>query len=359
MNQTQLGEENPMRGAAQLVLLTFDVRGYGCSALRARLSIIKKLGASLTIVASMSICCAVDAQEFPSKTIRLIVPYPAGGGVDTLSRAVAAKISAGLGQAIIVENRGGASGNIGTEAAARAAPDGYTLLATDNGIMTMNPHGFRNLPFDPLRDFQPISLIAMNNFILTVNPQTVPATDINQFFSYVRANPGKVTYASNGLGGVMHIWTEMLARKAGLSMLHVPYRGTAPALQDLVGGRVDVFLNTYSSVGPFIESGQIRPLAVTMKEPLPNLPRVPTLVASGMDFDVFGWIGIVAPAGTPKSVVDRFRDEIVKALPDLRLQFANLGSILAASTSQELSDLIRRDLDRWEPIMKELNIQFN
>jgi tripartite-type tricarboxylate transporter receptor subunit TctC len=314
----------------------------------------------LAALASMFICSVVHAQGYPSKPIRLIVPYPAGGGVDVLSRAVAARIGTGLGQVIVVENRGGASGNIGTEAGARAAPDGYTLLATDNGIMTMNPHGFRNLPFDPLKDFQPVTLIALNNFILTVNSQTVPAIDINQFFSYVRANPGKVTYASNGLGGVMHIWTQMLARSAGLTMLHVPYRGTAPALQDLVGGRVDVLLNTYSSVAPFIESKQIRPLAVTMKEPHPSLPDVPTLVASGLkDFDVFGWIGIVAPVGTPRPIVDRIREELTKALPELRVQFASLGSILTASTPEEFSKLIKRDLDRWGPIMKELNIQFN
>jgi tripartite-type tricarboxylate transporter receptor subunit TctC len=320
----------------------------------------KQLGRLLVAAASMLMYSGVHAQVYPSKPIRLIVPYPAGGGVDTLSRAVAAKVGSGLGQVIFVENRGGASGNIGTEAGARAAPDGYTLLSTENGIMTMNPHGFRNLSFNPLRDFQPISLIALNNFILTVNPQTVPATDINQFFSYVRANPGKVTYASNGVGGIMHIWTELLARTAGLTMLHVPYRGTAPALQDLVGGRVDVFLNTYSSVGPFIESGQVRPLAVTMTEPHPKLPGIPTLAASGVkDFDVFGWIGIVAPVGTPRPIVDRIREEMIKALPELRLQFADLGSTLTSSTPEEFSELIKRDLDRWGPVMKELNIQFD
>jgi tripartite-type tricarboxylate transporter receptor subunit TctC len=318
-----------------------------------------KTGRWLAAAASMLVCSLANAQAYPSKPIRWIVPYPAGGGVDVISRAIATPLSAGFGQPIIIDNRGGASGNIATEAGARAAPDGYTVLSTDNGIMTMNPHGFRSLPYHPLKDFQPVSLYSLNNFILTVSTK-VPATDIGQFIAHARANPGKVTYASSGSGTVMHIWSELLARSAGLTMVHVPYKGTGPALQDLVGGQVDMFLNTYSTAAPLIAGGKIRALAVTMKEQHPKLPGVPTLAASGVkDYDVYGWIGLLSPAGTPRPVVNRFNAELARVIPELRPKYADLGTILTTSTPEEFSDLIRKDLERWGPIMKDLKVQFD
>jgi tripartite-type tricarboxylate transporter receptor subunit TctC len=319
-----------------------------------------KSGRWFAALVSTLVCSLANAQAYPSKPIRWIVPYPAGGGVDIITRAVATKVSVGLAQPIVIDNRGGASGNIATEAGARAAPDGYTLLSTENGIMTLNPHGFRSLPYDPVKDFQPISLFSVNNFILTVNPQTVPVSDIGQFFAYVRANPGKVTYASSGNGTLMHIWSEMLARSMGLQMLHVPYKGSGQAVQDLVGGQVDMFLNTYSTAAPLITAGKIRALAVTMKERHPDLAAVPTLAESGAkDFDAFGWIGVLSPAGTPRPIVNRIHGEMVKAMPELRTQYASFGTIFTTTTPEEFSALIKRDLDRWGPIMKELNVRFD
>ena len=314
----------------------------------------------LAVLTSLLVAPLAQSQSYPTKPIQWIVPYPAGGGVDILTRAVAAKISAGLGQPIVIDNRGGAAGNIGTEAGARAVPDGYTLLSTDNSIMTFNPYVYRNLSYSPTKDFQPVSLFAKNIFILSVNPQRVPVNNISEFLAYSRANPGKVSFASFGAGSTAHVWAELLAKRAGLQMLHVPYKGAAPALQDLAGGQVDMMINAYAGMGGFFTSGKIRPLAVTTKEPHPKLPGIPSLEASGInDFDVFGWIGLLSPAGTPRPIVNRVRNELLQAvaIPELSGQFAELGVLLTTNTPEEFEQLIKRDMDRSGPLMKTLNIQ--
>jgi tripartite-type tricarboxylate transporter receptor subunit TctC len=301
---------------------------------------------------------AAESQAYPSKPIQWIVPFPPGGGVDIMTRAVATRISAGLGQPIVIDNRGGAAGNIGTEAGARAAPDGYTLLSTENGIMSLNPYVYRNLRYDPLKDFQPISLFAKNIFILCVNPQRIPANDIKEFLSYARANPGKVMYASSGVGTILHVWAELLAQRAGLQLFHVPYKGAALGLQDLAGGQVDMIIIDYAAARGFLTSGKIRPLAVTTKEPHPKLPGIPPMEASGIkDYDVFGWVGLLSPAGTPRPIVNRIRNELLKAVPEYSAQYADLGIMLTTSTPEEFEQLIRRDLERAGPLIKALNIQ--
>lgn len=311
-----------------------------------------------TALTSLLASPVAESQSYPTKPIQWIVPFPPGGGVDIMTRAVATKISAGLGQPIVIDNRGGAAGNIGTEAGARAAPDGYTLLSTENGIMTLNPYVYRNLPYNPIRDFQPISLFAKNIFILCVNPQRVPANNIGEFLAYARANPGKVTFASSGSGTILHVWAELLAQRAGLQLFHVPYKGAAPALQDLAGGQVDMIIIDYAASRGFLTSGKIRPLAVTTKEPHPKLPGIPTLEASGIkDYDVFGWVGLLSPAGTPRTIVNRIRNELLKAVPELSGQYAELGIMLTTSTPEEFEQTIRRDLERSGPLMKTLNIQ--
>jgi tripartite-type tricarboxylate transporter receptor subunit TctC len=312
------------------------------------------------IVVSLLMSSLATAQGYPSKPIRWIVAYPAGGGAEIVTRVLTTNISAGLGQPIVIDSRGGASGNIGTEAAARAAPDGYTFLTTDNGIMTLNPLTYKTVPFNPLRDFQPVSLFAQNNFILAVNPQRMPVTDIAGFLAQVRANPGKVSYASLGPGGLTHVWTELLAKRAGLQMLHVPYKGFAPALQDLLGGQVDAIIVDYPSSRGFISSGKLRPLGVTMKVPHPKLPGVPSIQAGGVpDFEVFGWLGVVAPAGTPRAMVERVREEMAKVAPTVRAQYEDLGLLFTMTTPEEMAELIRRDMEQWRPIIKDINVQFD
>ena len=320
-------------------------------------------GRVLLAVASMIallLSPTAGSQSYPSKAIQWIVPFPAGGGVDIMTRAVATKISAGLGQPIVVDNRGGAAGNIGTEAGARAAPDGYTLLSTENGIMTLNPHLYKNLPYNPISDFQPISLFARNIFILCVNPQRLPVNTVAEFLAHARANPGKVSYASSGNGTILHVWAELLAQRAGLSLFHVPYKGAAPALQDLAGGQVDMIIIDYAASRGFLASGKIRPLAVTTRIPHPKLPGVPTLEASGVrDYDVSGWVGLLSPAGTPRPVVNRIRDELMKVVPELSGQYADLGIMLTTSTPEEFAQTIRRDLELAGPLIKSLNIQLD
>jgi tripartite-type tricarboxylate transporter receptor subunit TctC len=253
----------------------------------------------LALVLAALIATAAHAQNYPSRPIRLIVPFPPGGSTDILARALAQKITEGLGQAVVIDNRPGAGGSIGSEAAAKAAPDGYTLMMGHLGTLAVNPAIYKNLPYDPVKSFAPVALMAIVPSVLVVNPR-VPATNASELIAYARANPGKLTYGSAGSGSTSHLTTEYFKLATGTDILHVPYKGIGPMLTDLISGQISIGINGAPAVMQYVNSGRLRALAVTGAKRLPSLPQIPTLDEAGVKgFDASGWYGIVAPAGTP------------------------------------------------------------
>src|SRR5437588_9257663 len=255
------------------------------------------------------------AQSWPARFVRLVVPFPPGGGTDAIARIVSGKLSEIWGQQMVVENRGGAATNIGTEAVARAEPDGYTLLLCSLN-MAVNRYLFPTLTYDPVGDFAPVALICDYPNVMAV-PITSPAHSVTDFIAYAKANRGKVSFASSGHGTSVHLSGELFKRMAGVEMLHVPYRGAGPALNDLLPGRVDVMFNNIGAVLPLIQSDRLRGLAVTTKKRTPAAPQMPTIAESGVPgFDVSSWYAIFAPAKTPPEIVRKINADIVAALAD-------------------------------------------
>ncbi|MGO4330793.1 Bug family tripartite tricarboxylate transporter substrate binding protein [Cupriavidus sp. 2TAF22] len=288
---------------------------------------------------------------YPSKPIQLVVAYPPGGGTDILARVVGAELQKALGQPVVVVNRGGASGAIGTEFAARAAPDGYTLLlATAN--VTISPAVDARTRFNPTRDFVPVTLLSDSPFVLVSNASFAPKT-IAELLAYSKAHPGAVNYASTGVGSPQQLATELLKKKAGLDWTHVPYQGGGPAMADLMAGQVQVMFSNVLPVLPYIRSGKVRALAVTTQEPLPALSKVPTMIQEGQqDFVVSFWSGVMAPAGTPGAIVAKLNDALLKImqLPAVRERLAREGSIVTPMTSAKFAEFIAEDAARWRQV---------
>src|SRR5438876_3011684 len=278
------------------------------------------------------------AQSWPNRYVRLIVPFPPGGGTDAIARIVAGKLSEIWGQQMVVENRGGAATNIGTEAVARADPDGYTLLLCSL-TMAVNRYLFPTLSYDPVADFAPVSLICDYPNVMAV-PITSPAHSVTEFIAFAGANKGKVSFASSGHGTSVHLSAELFKRLAGVEMLHVPYRGAGPALNDLLPGRVDVMFNNIGAVLPLIQSDRLRGLAVTTKKRTPAAPQMPTIAESGVPgFDVSSWYAIFAPGKTPPEIVRKINADIVAALADAatKERLEGLGVVVVGSTPAELA----------------------
>jgi tripartite-type tricarboxylate transporter receptor subunit TctC len=300
-----------------------------------------------------------SAQTYPSRPIRLIVPFPPGGSTDILARALAQKLSEGLSQPMLIDNRPGAGGSIGSEAAAKAAPDGHTLLMGQLGTLAVSPAIYKNLPYDPVKSFAPVSLMAIVPSVLVVNPQ-VPAASAAELIAYARANPGKLTYGSAGSGSTSHLTTEYFKLATGTDILHVPYKGIGPMLTDLISGQLSMGINGAPAVMPHVNSGRLRALAVTGLERLPSLPRIPTLDESGVKgFDASGWYGIVAPAGTPRDIVMKVNAEIRRAMqtPDLRSRLDNEGAIPATGSPEEFAAFIASEIARWGAVLKRAGIE--
>jgi tripartite-type tricarboxylate transporter receptor subunit TctC len=287
------------------------------------------------------------------------VPFPPGGSTDILARALAQKLSEGLGQPVVIDNRPGAGGSIGADAAAKAAPDGYTLMMGQLGPLAVSPAIYRNLPYDPVKSFAPVSLMAMVPSVLVVNPQ-VPAASAAELIAYARANPGKLAYGSAGNGSTSHLTTEYFKLETGTDILHVPYKGVGPMLADLISGQLSMGLNGAPAVMSHVNSGRLRALAVTSLARLPSLPQIPTLDESGVKgFDAFGWYGIVAPAGTPREIVMRLNAEIRRAMrtPDLLARLDNEGAISAPGSPEEFAAFISSEIARWAAVLKRAGIQ--
>jgi tripartite-type tricarboxylate transporter receptor subunit TctC len=299
------------------------------------------------------------AQEFPRKPIHLIVPFPPGGGNDTVARAIAQQAGPDLGQPVVIDNRPGAGGSVGAELAAKAPADGYTLFLAGVGSHAVNPNLHARLPYDPIKDFTPITLIASAPSVLVVNPG-VPARSVAEFTAYVRANPGKLNYASNGNGSAAQLAAAMYEWMAGVRMVHVPYKGIAPAMTDLLGGEVQVMFGTIVALVPHIQAGKLRALAVTSRKRSTLLTEVPTLAESGLpDYEAGSWYGVLAPAGTPRGIVDRLNAAIVSALrqPEVAKRLAAEGAEVVGSTPEEFGAHIRSEIARVARVVRAAGIR--
>jgi tripartite-type tricarboxylate transporter receptor subunit TctC len=300
------------------------------------------------------------AQAWPNRFIKLVVPFPPGGGTDAIARVVAGKLSEIWSQQVVVENRGGAATNIGTEAVARADPDGYTLLLSSLN-MAVNRYLYPTLSYDPVADLAPVSLVCDYPNVMTV-PITHPAHSVREFIDYARANRGKVAFASSGHGTSVHLSAELFKRLAKVEMLHVPYRGAGPALNDLLPGRVDVMFNNIGAVLPLIQSGRLQGLAVTTKTRTPAAPDMPTVAEAGVPgFDVSSWYAIFAPSKTPPEIVRKINADVVAAVSDpaTRARLEQLGVVVVGSTQAELAAHLKSEMEKWGPVIKEVGITIN
>ncbi len=302
---------------------------------------------------------AAYAQAYPTKPIRIIVGFAPSGGTDIAARIVGKKLGESLGQTIVIDNRPGAGGTLGNALAATAQPDGYTLLMTANGPHSIAPSLYASLPYDIFKDYAAISLVAANPYVLIVHP-TVPVASVKELVAWLKASPGRANYASAGNGTPAHLAGELFKSMAGVSMAHVPYKGAAPALANLMAGEVSVMFAEMIAVTPQLKSGKLRALAVTTAARSVFVPDLPTISETGLaGYDVAVWYGLLAPAGTPKSVIARLNTEVVAALnsPEIKEQFTRSGSATAASTPAAFDAVIRRDFDMWARVIKGAGIK--
>ncbi|MBV7484090.1 tripartite tricarboxylate transporter substrate binding protein [Bordetella sp. BOR01] len=312
--------------------------------------------AVLAAMAATGIVGPARAQpaRWPDKPVKMIVPFPAGGATDIIARILAEKLTQEFGQTFVVENRAGASGLIGQAAAARAVPDGYTVLLTGNGPHAINPSLFEPMPYDPLQDFAQISLTSVLPLILNVHP-SVPAKTLPEFVEWIKENPGKFNYASPGIGSPPNLTMELFKSQNGLDIVHVPYKGSSAAITDLIGGQVSVMFDNALASFQHIKSGKIRAIGVGAGQRLASLPQVPTFKEAGYpDFEAYTWTALVAPAGVPAEVVDRLADATAKVLtaPDVQASLSAQGAIAASSTPAELEERTRTEIARWSKVIE-------
>ena len=296
----------------------------------------------------------VHAQGWPSKPIRLVVPFTPGGSSDILGRAIGQKLAESLGQPVIIDNVPGAGGSVGADKVAKAASDGYTLLMGHIGTLAVNPAIYPKLPYDPVRDFAPVAWVANVPNVLVVHPK-VPAQNLRELVTYAKARPGRLNYGSGGNGSAAHLATEYLKLQTGTFIVHVPYRGAAPAVQDLVAGQVQLLFTGAPVLLPFIKSGQLRALAVSSRQRLEVLPTVPTVAESGYPgFEADQWYGVVAPAGTPADIVRKLNAQINQALgsPELKVRLQSEGAVAMPNSPEAFGTLIAREIERWRPVVQ-------
>ncbi|HZQ60035.1 MAG TPA: tripartite tricarboxylate transporter substrate binding protein [Casimicrobiaceae bacterium] len=312
------------------------------------------------IVASVWLASAHGAEWKPSGPVRLIVPVQ-GGTVDILARLVAPKLAEALGQPVVVEEKAGAGGNIGTDLVAKAAPDGQTILVGFTAPITVNVTLFKELPYDPQRDLAPITLAVTTPQFLTVNPR-LPVHTVQEFVQYVKQRPGQLSYASIAVGSTSHLTMEMFKAAAHIDIVHVPYKGSAPAVTDLLAGNVQAAFLVPGNVLPYLPDEKLRVIGSTGRARSPLLPQIPTLIESGFpDFEATAWIGFLAPSRTPRPIIDRYHDELVRALnaPDVRKRLSDLQFEIVASTPEEFAQYIRWETPRWGKVIKDTGATAN
>lgn len=304
----------------------------------------------------------VAAQDaYPLRPVTLIVPFPAGGSTDLVARLVAEKMSQELGQQIVVDNRGGAGGNVGSAAAAKADADGYTLLMGTVATHALNPALYKKMPYDPVKDFAPISLLVVVPNVLVVNPE-FPAKSVAELIELAKAKPGEYSYASSGNGTPLHLSGELFKSMAGIDIVHVPYKGAGPALVDVMGGHVPIMFDNLPSSTEHIKAGKLRGLAVTTAERAPSMPDLPTVAESGLPgYETYTWNALFAPAGTPPEVIARVNEAAVKALadPEVQAKLQGFGATVVASTPDELAAHVQAELAKWAPVVKASGAQID
>jgi len=308
--------------------------------------------AALALAASLS---PALAQNYPTKTIRMIVPFPPGGTTDILARVAGQKITEAFGQQVIIDNRPGAGGNIGTELVAKAAPDGYTLLTDPGSTLTINPSLFAKLSYDVLKDFAPVTIIAAVPNLLVVHP-SLPVKSVKELITLAKARPGQLNYASTGAGQSTHLSMELFKTMAGINVVHIPYKGSSPALVDLLGGQVSLMFDNMPSSLPHVKAGKLRALAVSTLKRSPAMPQLPTVAESGLPgFEVSVWFGVLAPAGTPREIVNKLNGAIVRSLqsPDVHERLAGQGAEPIGNTPEQFTAQMQRDLVKWAKVVRD------
>ncbi len=319
----------------------------------------RRFAAMVAVLVSATWAGVAFAQgAFPDRPVKLVVPFPPGGSTDIVARLVAGKMTEGLGKTVVVDNKPGAVGSIGTAEVAKSVPDGYTILFTIATTAVLNPMIMKNLTYDPIKDLQPVAMIAKIPNVLIVN-KDVPAKNLRELIAFLKANPGKLNYGSSGTGGAMHLSGELFKKQAGLDVQHVPYKGSAPAMQDLMGGTlVFMFDNITGSIGP-AKSGQVKLLGVTTDERVGVLPDVPTISESGLpEFKNSSWFALFTRAGLPAAVLARLEAESLKAInhPEVSVKLKELGAIPAPMGAAQLDRFWKADFDYWRPVVQSVKI---
>ena len=297
------------------------------------------------------------AQKYPTKSIRIIVPQLPGDSCDTLARLLGQKMGERLGQQVVIDNRPGASGTIGLALAAQAPADGYTFACGQGGNMSVIPHTMKNVPFDAMKDFQPVALIATNYLALVVSP-TTPFKNVAEFVKYLKANPGKVSFASNGEGAFMHMTTEVFRSFVGFEYVHVPFKGVAPAAAEVMSGRVDAAFGSFTGMYPFVTSGRVRLLGIAKATRAPNYPDLPTIAETVPGFTSGGWFGFVAPAKVPKEIIAVLNREANAAMkrPDVRAKLESLGLEVWTESPEYLGDLMKSEYEKYGKVARDIGL---
>jgi tripartite-type tricarboxylate transporter receptor subunit TctC len=306
----------------------------------------------------MALAAVAGAQSYPSKPVRFVSPYPPGGANDILARIIGQKLGENLGQQMVIENRGGATGNIGAEYVAKAAPDGYTILMGQASNLTINV-SLMKMPYDPIKDLAPVTLVATTPNLLVVHP-SLPVKTVKDLVALARAKPGSINYASSGSGSAGHLAGELFNRVAHINMVHIPYKGAAPALTDVVAGQAQIYFTSPISAQPFVKGGRLRMVAVTSLKRSASMPEIPTVAESGYpDFDVVSWWGVLTPAAVPKDIIGKLHTEIVKvlALPEIKAKFADQGADVASNTPEQFAAYIKSEIAKWGKLIKELGVK--
>jgi tripartite-type tricarboxylate transporter receptor subunit TctC len=318
------------------------------------------VGAFALALAAVGFACTTAAQgptgqPYPTKPIHVIIPYPPGDAADILARLIGPKLTERMGQQVIVENRAGASGQIGLEALKNAPPDGYTIGVGQGGNLVVAPHTYKKLPYDPLKDFAPLALLATNYLAVVANPN-VPFKTAAEMVVWAKANPGKLTVATNGEGGFPHLAFEQLAVMAGFKFQHVPYKGATQIVTDVIGGQVQVGIGAYTSLSPHVLSGRVRLIAVTNPQRVPNKPELPIFADAVPGYDSRGWFGYVVPAGTPADIVAKLNEEINRAMrqPDVAEKLTAAGLIIVTESPEYFGDVIKSDYAKYGKLMRDI-----
>jgi tripartite-type tricarboxylate transporter receptor subunit TctC len=305
------------------------------------------------------VCLNSAAQEWPAKAVRIVVPFSPGGIADSSARNISERLGARLGQSVVIENKPGAAGNIGAEMVAKSAPDGYTLLLGYDGTIVVNPHVYAKTGFDVLRDFAPVTKLGDAGVIVVAHP-SLPVKDLRELIALGKARPGTLSYGSAGTGSSAHLACEMLSQRTGTNLVHVPYKGGGQAIADVVGGQIPLACTAVAGANQFMKTGRLKGLGLSSAKRAAGAPEVPTFIESGLPgFVVDSWVGILAPARTPRAIVDRLYAEITALLqtPEVRERYAALGIEPVGNPPEEFGAQIRADLERWGPVVRQANIR--